>query len=95
MDGLDNISKIQQRIVSEKAETVLFESLMAQAAQGNIKATQAAIAIKKNPSRMTSILEDFYEEEEQPAEQQLPGQQAAEPDIASFLAQLGGPPPGA
>tara|TARA_R100000655_G_scaffold14862_1_gene33305 strand:- start:22898 stop:24625 length:1728 start_codon:yes stop_codon:yes gene_type:complete len=95
MDGLDNISKIQQRIVSEKAETVLFESLMAQAAQGNVKATQAAIAIKKNPSRMTSILEDFYEEEEQPAEQQLPGQQAAEPDIASFLAQLGGPPPGA
>ena len=95
MDGLDNISKIQQRIVSEKAETVLFESLMAQAAQGNVKATQAAIAIKKNPSRMTSILEDFYEEEEQPAEQQLPGQQAAEPDIASFLAQLGGQAPGA
>ena len=51
MDGLDNITKIQQRISAEKAETVLFESLMAQAAQGNPKATIAAIEIRKNPQK--------------------------------------------
>ena len=34
LDGLDNISQIQNRVNAEKAENVLFESLMAQAAQG-------------------------------------------------------------
>ena len=51
MDGLDNITKIQQRINAEKAETVLFESLMSQAAQGNPKATMAAIEIRKKSTK--------------------------------------------
>jgi hypothetical protein len=79
MDGLDNITKIQQRISAEKAETVLFESLMAQAAQGNPKATMAAIEIRKNPQKMSEILDKFYTsegEEPSPEELALMGQQA-------------------
>ena len=78
MDGLDNITKIQQRISAEKAETVLFESLMAQAAQGNPKATMAAIEIRKNPQKMSEILDKFYTsegEEPSPEELALMGQQ--------------------
>ena len=78
MDGLDNITKIQQRISAEKAETVLFESLMAQAAQGNPKATMAAIQIRKNPHQMSEILDKFYSaegEEPSPEELALLGQQ--------------------
>jgi hypothetical protein len=103
MDGLDNISKIQSRINAEKAETVLFESLMAQAAQGNPKATMAAIEIRKNPQNMTEILDKFYTpegEEPSPEEESLIGQEPqllgqpqvpqGEPDIASVLAGLAG-----
>ena len=91
MDGLDNISQINSRINAERAENVLFESLMAQAAQGNPKATMAAIEIKKNPQNMNSILEKFYTPEGEdmtPEEAALAqaGQQQAGPQ--------GGPPPG-
>ena len=82
MDGLDNITKIQQRISAEKAESVLFESLMAQAAQGNPKATMAAIEIRKNPQKMSDIIDKFYTpegEEPSPEELALLGQQQAQP----------------
>ena len=82
MDGLDNITKIQQRISAEKAESVLFESLMAQAAQGNPKATMAAIEIRKNPQKMSDILDKFYTpegEEPSPEELALLGQQKTQP----------------
>ena len=90
MDGLDNISKIQNRISAERAETVLFESLMAQAAQGNPKATMAAIEIRKNPQNMSGILDKYYTpegDEVSEAEEQL----IAEPQQA---AGRQGPPPG-
>jgi hypothetical protein len=101
MDGLDNITKIQQRISSEKAETVLFESLMAQAAQGDPKATMAAIEIRKNPQNMSSILDKYFTPEEPEMTEEelaLAGQQglpeipAQEPDIATVLAGLAGAP---
>ena len=88
MDGLDNISQIQQRINSERAENVLFESLMAQAAQGNPKATMAAIEIKKNPQNINKILEKFYTPE---GEEMTPEEQAI---AAPQQAGLQGPPPG-
>ena len=98
LDGIDNISQVQNRVNSEKAENVLFESLMAQAAQGNAKATMAAIEIRKNPQNMSEILDKFYTPEEPemtPQEAALTGAGGpqipqAEPDIASVLAQLGG-----
>jgi hypothetical protein len=104
MDGLDNITKIQQRISSEKAETVLFESLMAQAAQGDPKATMAAIEIRKSPQNMSKILDKYFTPEEPEMSedelalagqgglpQQIPAQ---EPDIATVLAGLAGAPGG-
>ena len=104
MDGLDNITKIQQRISSEKAETVLFESLMAQAAQGDPKATMAAIEIRKTPQNMSKILDKYFTPEEPEMSedelalagqgglpQQIPAQ---EPDIATVLAGLAGAPGG-
>ena len=72
MDGLDNITKIQQRISAEKAETVLFESLMAQAAQGDPKATMAAIEIRKNPQKMSAILDKYFTPEgDEPSQEEL------------------------
>jgi len=99
LDGLENITTIQNRINAEKAETVLFESLMAQAAQGNPKATMAAAEIRKNPGQMTKILDKFYTAEEEATleeeaimapQQGMPQQ---EPDIASVLAGMGAAPP--
>ena len=90
LDGLDNISQIQNRVNAEKAETVLFEALMSQAAQGNIKASLAAKEIRKNPQNMTEILDEFYTEEEVEAQEQQQAAAQPEPDIASVLAQLGG-----
>lgn len=98
LDGLDNISQIQNRVNSERAENVLFESLMAQASQGNPKATMAAIEIRKNPQNMTSILDKFFTPEEpqlSPEEEALaglggPAIPQGEPDIASVLAGLTG-----
>ena len=102
MDGLDNITQIQQRINSERAENVLFESLMAQAAQGNPKATMAAIEIKKNPQNINKILEKFYTaegDEMSPEEEALVGgpqqPQGPPPGLQQVLAQVaaqgGGP----
>ena len=80
---------------------------MAQAAQGNPKATMAAIEIRKNPGNMSSILDKFYTPETpemSPEEEAMvmgaggqPGMEVPqqEPDIGSVLAGLagGGPPP--
>tara|TARA_R100000781_G_scaffold22172_1_gene16490 strand:- start:1664 stop:3415 length:1752 start_codon:yes stop_codon:yes gene_type:complete len=92
MDGLEDITKIQQRVNREKAENVLFESLMAQAAEGNPKATIAAIEIRKNPQNMSEILDKFYTAEgEVPTEEEealLAGPPQAGPQVPQ------GPPPG-
>ena len=82
MDGLDNITKIQQRINAEKAELVLFETLMSQAAQGDQKALMSAIEIRKNPQKMSEILDKFYTaegDEPSPEELALLGQQQQAP----------------
>ena len=99
LDGLDNTTVIEERIISEKAEKVLFESLMAQAAQGNPKATMAAAEIRKNPGQMSQILDKYGEPEEEitPEEGAMvapqQGMPQQEPDIASVLAGMGAAPP--
>jgi hypothetical protein len=107
MDGLDNITRIQQRIHAERAETVLFETLMAQASQGDQKALMSAIEIRKNPQKMSEILDKFYTaegEEPTPEELALLGQGGPQipagpggglPGIEQVLGALGqaGPPP--
>jgi len=64
IDGLDNIAKVQERIRKNKAEAVLFESVLARSAQGDMAATQAVIAIYEYPQEMTEILKMFYTPQE-------------------------------
>ena len=98
LDGLDNLSMVNSRITKEKAEKVLFDSLLAQAQQGDPKATMAVIQIRKNPDSMQGILDKFYtaEEPEIPeAEQELLGgatlpPQGPPPGIAQLLQGMGG-----
>jgi len=93
LDGLDNLVRVNERITKEKAEKVLFDSLLAQAQQGDPKATMAVIQIRKQPDDMQSILDKFYtaEQPEIPqAEQDLLGgatlpPQGPPPGIAHFL----------
>ena len=93
MDGLENITKIQQRVNKERAETVLFETLMAQASQGDQKALIAAIEIRKNPQKMSEILDKYYTAEgEEPSEEELALIAAQQAPQAGGVPQ--GPPPG-
>jgi len=88
LDGLDNLVRVNERITKEKADKVLFETLLAQAQQGDPKATMAVVQIRKNPDDMQNILDKFFtaEEPEIPVdEQQLLGGEALPPQ---------GPPPG-
>ena len=47
MDGLDNVQKINDRILKDEAERTLFETLKVQASQGDPKATMALVQIYK------------------------------------------------
>ena len=64
IDGLENIAKVQERIRKNKAEGVLFDSILARSAQGDPSATMAAIAIYENPNAITEIMKQFYTPEE-------------------------------
>ena len=98
LDGLDNLSSVNSRITKEKADKVLFDTLLAQAQQGDTKATMAVVQIRKNPDNMQGILDKFFtaEEPEIPvAEQELLGggslpPQGPPPGIAQFLQGIGG-----
>ena len=98
LDGLDNIVRVNERITKEKAEKVLFDSLLAQAQQGDAKATMAVIQIRKNPDDMSTILDKFYTAEDPQIpeqEQELLGgaslpPQGAPPGIAQLLQSMGG-----
>ena len=98
LDGLDNLTMVNSRITKEKADKVLFDTLLAQAQQGDSKATMAIVQIRKNPDNMQGILDKFFtaEESEIPsAEQELLGgaslpPQGAPPGIAQLLQGLGG-----
>ena len=98
LDGLDNLTMVNSRITKEKADKVLFDTLLAQAQQGDTKATMAVVQIRKNPDDMQSILDKFFtaEEPEIPvAEQELLGggaqpPQGPPPGIAQLLQGMGG-----
>ena len=88
LDGLDNIVRVNERITREKADKVLFDTLLAQSQQGDQRATMAIVQIRKNPSDMQNILDKFFTAEEPEMteeEMMLLGQGQAAPQ---------GPPPG-
>lgn len=77
IDGLENIAKVQERIRKNKAEQVLFDSILARSAQGDPAATMAAIAIYEYPTAITEIMKQFYtpQEPQMTPEQQMMIQQ--------------------
>ena len=95
IDGLENIAKVQERIRKNKAEQVLFDSILARSAQGDPAATMAAIAIYEYPTAITDIMKQFYTpqepqmtpEEEMMIQQQMMQQQmmGGQPTIAGAL----------
>ena len=88
MDGLEDLVSINEKITKEKAEGVMFDSLLAQASQGDAKASMALVDIYASPGKMATILKKFFTVEEP---QMNPEEMA--------LAQMGGaggpggPPP--
>ncbi len=84
MDGLDNLQMVNDRITKEKAERVLFESLLAQAQQGNLQAMGALSSIYSDPKNMVDILENFFADAQEEQEEQQEMMQQA------LMAQQGG-----
>ena len=71
MDGLQDLTKINDRITKERAERVLFESLLARSQQGDAQAISAISEIYRNPNKIDDILESFFAEEAQQQQQQV------------------------
>jgi len=89
IDGLENVAKVQERIRKNKAETVLYDSILARSAQGDVQATMAAIALYENPSDVMEIFRQFYT----PQEPQMTPEQMAMIQQQQMMAQQGGQPP--
>ena len=84
IDGLENIAKVQERIRKNKAEQVLFDSILARSAQGDPAATMAAIAIYEYPNAITEIMKQFYTPQEpqmSPEEEAMIQQQMAQQQL--------------
>lgn len=84
MDGLDNIPVINERIRKEKAENLLFETLLARANQGDAQATMAVVEIYKNPDDMQTIMNKYFtpEEPQMSPEEMALMQQQQMPDLS-------------
>jgi hypothetical protein len=81
-DNIDGLGK-------NKAENVLFESILSRSAQGDSAATMAAIAIYENPNAITDIMKQFYT----PEEPQMTPEQMAMIQQQLMAQQGGGQPP--
>lgn len=62
--GIDNVQKVNDRIVAEQAETTLFETLSAMASQGDRRMAQALLRIMENPEKLSDILDEVFAAEE-------------------------------
>jgi len=94
MDGLENLTQINERITKQKTEDILYQMLLQQSQQGDKAAMMAVVEIYNNPKDIGGVLEKFFSasgEEPSPEEQALmqqqaaPQQQAGPPDLAALL----------
>jgi len=98
MDGLENLSQINERITKQKTEDVLYQMLLQQSQQGDKSAMMAIVEIYNNPKRIGNILEKFFSatgdepspEEQAMLQQQMMGQQGpagpqGPPNLAALL----------
>jgi hypothetical protein len=89
MDGLDDLQAINERITKDKAEEVMFQSLLARASNNDAKAQMALVEIYNKPNSIGQILKKFFTAEEpqpNPEEAMMAGMGGPSP-------QAGGPPP--
>lgn len=93
MDGLENLSQINERIIKEKTEDILYQTLLQQSQSGDKAAMMAVVEIYNNPKDIGSILEKFFTaqgeepspEEQAVLQQQGVPQQAGPPNLAALL----------
>ena len=89
IDGLENVTKVQERIRKNKAEQVLFDSVLGRSAEGDPQATMAIIAIYEDPKSMTDILKKFYT----PEDPEVSPEEMAMMQAAQQQQMPQGPPP--
>ncbi len=98
MDGLENLSQINERIVKEKTEDILYQTLLQQSQSGDKSAMMAVVEIYNSPKNIGSILEKYFTaqgeepspEEQAVLQQQGVPQQAGPPNLAALLGGAGG-----
>jgi len=93
LDGLDNTVRVNERIIKEKADNVIYETLLSRAQQGDVKATMAIVQISKNPANAQNILDKFYTADNP----EIPEQEEAllvDTQTGIPQGQPQGPPPG-
>jgi hypothetical protein len=93
MDGLENISVINERITKEKSENIMDQMLIQRSQQGDNSALMAIVEIYNNPKNKGEILEKYFTaqgEQPSPEEQALlqqaqMQQQQGPPNLAQML----------
>ena len=60
MDGLENISVINERITKEKSENIMDQMLIQRSQQGDNSALMAIVEIYNNPKNKGEILEKYF-----------------------------------
>lgn len=89
IDGLENHSKILERVRAERAEKSMFMSLEAQAQQGNPKAMEAAISLLPDGDMKRLLSEVFLAvEEEQPDPLAALAGGGSVPDVATIMSRI-------
>tara|TARA_R100001086_G_scaffold144464_1_gene76177 strand:+ start:5533 stop:7269 length:1737 start_codon:yes stop_codon:yes gene_type:complete len=81
MDGLDNLTQINERITKQKTEEILFQMLLQQGQQGDTSAMMAVVEIYNNPKKIGNILEKFFS---------AAGEQPSPEEQAMMMAQQAG-----
>ena len=93
MDGLENITQINERITKQKSEDIMDQMLIQASQQGDRSAMMAIVEIYNNPKNKGAILEKYFTaqgEEPSPEEQallqqSLQQQQAGPPNLQAIL----------
>ena len=101
MDGLENITHINERITKQKSEEIMDQMLIQASQQGDKTAMAAVVEIYNNPKQKGSILEKYFTaqgEEPSPQEQAMlqqamaGQQQGGPPNLQAMLGGGNAPP---
>ena len=99
LDGIDDVTKVNQRINQDRARNDLFAALEQRAAEGDPQATMIMVEIMDKPDKTVEILKKFFTPEDpqmSPEEAAMAGQGGAEleggggplPQVQTVLSEL-------